>query len=154
MMEVTVMECKMRYGVLLQHGVGGFQTIFRNAYNNVLKRDDVRGDKTKVTDEMLINAIYDDRSVEVKFKGPNLKFRSGIQIFTREKDALAKYEYNLQHSYNICRWSKSSGINNINLGVYKIESMMHSRRISLENTTIYRPRFIFRKRVRIVIFKR
>ena len=52
----------------VQHGVGG-QTIFRNAYNNVLKRDDVRGDKTKVTDEMLINAIYDDRSrVEVKFK--------------------------------------------------------------------------------------
>ena len=29
----------------VQHGVGGAQTIFRNAYNNVLKRDDVRGDK-------------------------------------------------------------------------------------------------------------
>ena len=36
------------------------------SYNNGLKRDDVRGDETKVTDEMLICAIYDDRSrVEV-----------------------------------------------------------------------------------------
>ena len=84
----------------VQHGVGGAQTIFRNAYNNVLKRDDVRGDKTKVTDEMLINAIYDDRSrVEVKFKSspdlwPGLRSR-----FSQERvDALAN---NSNTTYNI-----------------------------------------------------
>ena len=84
----------------VQHGVGGAQTIFRNAYNNVLKRDDVRGDKTKVTDEMLINAIYDDRSrVEVKFSSseglwPGLRSR-----FAQERqDALAN---NSNTTYNI-----------------------------------------------------
>ncbi len=84
----------------VQHGVGGAQTIFRNAYNNVLKRDDVRGDKSKVTDEMLINAIYDDRSrVEVKFKSspdlwPGLRSR-----FSQERvDALAN---NSNTTFNI-----------------------------------------------------
>ena len=65
-----------------------------------MKRDDVRGDKTKVTDEMLINAIYDDRSrVEVKFKSspdlwPGLRSR-----FSQERaDALAN---NTNTTYNI-----------------------------------------------------
>ena len=84
----------------VQHGVGGAQTIFRNAYNNVLKRDDVRGDKTKVTDEMLINAIYDDRSrVEVKFKSsPNLWPGLRSRFSQERADALAN---NTNTTYNI-----------------------------------------------------
>nr|BAR35966.1 phage baseplate hub and tail lysozyme [uncultured Mediterranean phage uvMED] len=84
----------------VQHGVGGAQTIFRNAYNNVLKRDDVRGDKTKVTDEMLINAIYDDRSrVEVKFKSsPNLWPGLRSRFAQERVDALAN---NSNTTYNI-----------------------------------------------------
>ena len=65
-----------------------------------MKRDDVRGDKTKVTDEMLINAIYDDRSrVEVKFKSsPNLWPGLRSRFSQERADALAN---NTNTTYNI-----------------------------------------------------
>ena len=44
----------------IQHGEGGARKVFRRAYKRLLEENN--NDKTKITDEMLINEIYDERS--------------------------------------------------------------------------------------------